>query len=132
MPPLRKSRNELSALIGVTAEALGIGAVFVEKDFWVTEVLRAATATIELEARDGSHHQVNTIFKGGTSLTRVHGLIERFSEDVDLLIGFPSVDASAGAKDRVLKGIRDAVCSWRWDVAAEPIRRDTSTTCSGY
>jgi hypothetical protein len=52
---------------------------------------------------------VSTIFKGGTSLSRVFGLIERFSEDVDLLVGFPPVDASTGAKERVLKGIRDAV-----------------------
>lgn len=109
MPLLREQRNDLSALVGLTADALGIGAVFFEKDFWVTEVLRAATAPIGLEARDGSRHSVSTIFKGGTSLSRVHGLIERFSEDVDLLVGFPPVDASTGAKERVLKGIRDAV-----------------------
>lgn len=109
MPLLRDSPNDLSALINLTAAARGIGAVFVEKDFWLTEVLRAATRPIELEARDGRRHRVSTIFKGGTSLSRIYGLIERFSEDVDLLIRFPSVDASAGAKDRVLKGIREAV-----------------------
>ncbi|MCV7125388.1 nucleotidyl transferase AbiEii/AbiGii toxin family protein [Mycobacterium lacus] len=109
MSLLREHRDDLRALVGLTADALGIGAVFVEKDFWVTEVLRAATSPVELEARDGSRHLVTTIFKGGTSLSRVHGLIQRFSEDVDLLVGFPPVDASAGAKDRVLKGIRDAV-----------------------
>lgn len=109
MPLLREQRDDLSALVSLTADALRIAAVFVEKDFWVTEVLRAATAPIELEARGGSRHSVSQIFKGGTSLSRVHGLIERFSEDVDLLVVFPPVDASTGAKERVLKGIRDAV-----------------------
>ena len=106
MALLREHHDDRKALVSRTADALGIGEVFVEKDFWVTEVLRAATASIELEARDGSRHPVSTIFKGGTSLSRVHGLIDRFSEDVDLLIGFPGVDASAGAKERVLKGRR--------------------------
>lgn len=109
MPRLREHRDDLRALVGITAEARGIGSVFIEKDFWVTEVLRAATAPITIVARDGSHHGVRTIFKGGTSLSRIYGVIERFSEDVDLLIGFPPVDASTGAKDHVLKSIRDSV-----------------------
>lgn len=109
MALLREHHDDRRALVSLTAGALGIAEIFVEKDFWVTEVLRAATAPIELEARDGSRHLVRAIFKGGTSLSRVHGLIERFSEDVDLLTVFPDVDASIGAKERVLKGIRDAV-----------------------
>lgn len=109
MPRLREHRDDLRALISLTAEAREIGSIFVEKDFWVTEVLRAATAPVGIVARDGSHHGVRTIFKGGTSLSRIYGIIERFSEDVDLLIGFPPCDASIGAKDRVLKSIRDSV-----------------------
>lgn len=109
MTLLRHHPNDLRALIDLTATARGINNVFVEKDFWVTETLRAATAPITLECRDGGEHPVHTIFKGGTSLSRIYGVIERFSEDVDLLIGFPPVDASVGAKDRVLKTIRDNV-----------------------
>lgn len=109
MPLLRDNPDDLQALIGGAAAAHGIDQVFVEKDFWVVEVLRAATGVVDVIAKDGSRHEVRTIFKGGTSLSRVYGLIERFSEDVDLLIGFPDVDLSTNAKDKVLKGIRDAV-----------------------
>jgi Nucleotidyl transferase AbiEii toxin, Type IV TA system len=109
MPLLREHRDDLRALVGITADARGIREVFVEKDLWVTEVLRAATASINVVARDQIAHPVRTIFKGGTSLSRIFGLIDRFSEDVDLLIGFPDVDASIGAKDKALKAIRDAV-----------------------
>lgn len=50
----------------------------VEKDFWVTWVLDKLFA----------HHDLSRIlmFKGGTSLSKVFGLIERFSEDIDLIL----------------------------------------------
>jgi predicted nucleotidyltransferase component of viral defense system len=49
----------------------------VEKDWWVVQAL---TCIFELE--DSTH----LVFKGGTSLSKAWGLIERFSEDVDLAI----------------------------------------------
>lgn len=128
MPLLREHRDDLRALIGITADARGIRDVFVEKDFWVTEVLRAATASLEVVAKDRTAHPVHTIFKGGTSLSRIFGLIERFSEDVDLLIGFPDVDVSIGAKDRVLKAIRDAVTEHLGIGAADAVPEGSPTT----
>ena len=55
----------------------GLPPYAIEKDAWVTMVLRMLF-TSEL-----SEH---IVFKGGTSLSKVYGLIERFSEDVDLAI----------------------------------------------
>jgi predicted nucleotidyltransferase component of viral defense system len=49
----------------------------IEKDAWVTLVLRMLFDS-ELDP--------HIVFKGGTSLSKVYGLIERFSEDVDLSI----------------------------------------------
>lgn len=128
MPLLREHRDDLRALIGLTAQARGIGDIFVEKDFWVTEVLRAATAPVELVAKDQNRFPVRTIFKGGTSLSRIYGLIERFSEDVDLLVGFPDVDSSTGAKDRVLKAIRAAVTAHLGIETAKATDEGPSTT----
>lgn len=51
--------------------------VIIEKDLWVTAVLRAL---FELPYAD------NISFKGGTSLSKCWNLIERFSEDVDIAI----------------------------------------------
>ena len=111
MAPLRSQPDEFAALVVAAADSLGINAGFVEKDFWVIEVLRSATAPRDVTAKDGSRQPVQAIFKGGTSLSRVYGLIERFSEDVDLLVSFPPVEIGVGTRDRVLKGIRDAVSS---------------------
>ncbi len=66
----------------------------VRKDYWVTRVLRALA---EDEA-----HQGLVLFKGGTSLSKGWRLIERFSEDVDLLLTGPNFGAMPErATDRV-------------------------------
>lgn len=66
---------------------------FVEKDFWITEVLRSVTQPIG---------GARVVFKGGTSLSKAFGLLDRFSEDVDVLV-CPDHGASKGSVDRVLK-----------------------------
>jgi hypothetical protein len=51
---------------------------------------------------DGSGAPVTFLFKGGTSLSRVFGIVDRFSEDVDLLAVFPE-SATMRARQKVLK-----------------------------
>jgi hypothetical protein len=48
----------------------------IEKDFWVCWTLRRLFTMRNLPA--------GLLFKGGTSLSKVHKAIERFSEDADL------------------------------------------------
>lgn len=101
---LREHLDDLDALVAQTASARGLAAPYVEKDFWVTEVLRAATVERDVAMPDGSTAAVTFLFKGGTSLSRVFGIVERFSEDVDLLAVFPD-GAAAAARHRVLKQV---------------------------
>lgn len=54
----------------------GIPALIVEKDFWVCWLLGRIFSTPSLGE--------NCVFKGGTSLSKVFGAINRFSEDIDL------------------------------------------------
>jgi predicted nucleotidyltransferase component of viral defense system len=71
-----KQRKELFML---TAERLGMGTVaVVEKDFWVCWTLKQLFEHPVLSKQ--------LIFKGGTSLSKVYGLIDRFSEDIDLVL----------------------------------------------
>ena len=86
---LRDSSDGLDALVVRVAAALGIPAAQVEKDFWVTEVLRAASPVRKIPKPDGTTAEVVFVFKGGTSLSRVFRIIDRFAEDVDLLAVFP-------------------------------------------
>jgi hypothetical protein len=95
---LRESPDDLVALVGEASDHLGIPQEFVEKDYWVTELLRSAANPVD---------DAVVIFKGGTSLSKAFGLIERFSEDVGILVSI--IDASFG-KERVHK-ILKRICT---------------------
>lgn len=56
----------------------GVDCVMLEKDVWVTYVLEKIFADQELSRI--------LRFKGGTSLSKAHHMIQRFSEDVDLVL----------------------------------------------
>jgi hypothetical protein len=84
---LRDSLDDLEALSGAAAEALGIpDPAFVEKDFWVVELLRSLVRPLAVEATGKEPASAEVLFKGGTSLSKAYGLIDRFSEDVDILV----------------------------------------------
>ena len=68
-----ESRADYFYQYGASAQ---IPAYIVEKDFWVCWLLGRIFATEEL-GRD-------CVFKGGTSLSKVFNVIQRFSEDIDL------------------------------------------------
>lgn len=70
-----KDRN---ALFTNTAAKMGINTAIVEKDFWVCYMLDYLFHR--------SKWQDKIAFKGGTSLSKSYGLIERFSEDIDLIL----------------------------------------------
>jgi predicted nucleotidyltransferase component of viral defense system len=63
--------------ISAAAEHFGMRGAFVEKDYWVTYALKNLSCSQEAQT---------TVFKGGTSLSKVFASINRFSEDVDLAI----------------------------------------------
>ncbi len=61
-----------------TAKNIGFNySTAIEKDWWVVR-------TIELIFK--SSISESTVFKGGTSLSKAWGLIDRFSEDIDLAL----------------------------------------------
>lgn len=66
---------EFEDLLQIVAQDRGIASGLVEKDYWVTHVLWSLQ-------RQG----FELWFKGGTSLSKGFGLIQRFSEDLDLKI----------------------------------------------
>jgi hypothetical protein len=72
-------------------------AQFVEKDFWVTELLRAVVA-------ESTRAAALAVFKGGTSLSKGYRIVERFSEDVDILL-VPAPELGQEARHRILRGI---------------------------
>lgn len=71
-------RAERALVINEVAGRLGLVPVIVEKDFWVCWALARIFETAEVAP--------HVVFKGGTSLAKVFGAIQRFSEDIDLAV----------------------------------------------
>ncbi len=88
----RLSAQQRSELFSETAARKGTTTAVVEKDFWVTWVLDRLFQQPEL-ARV-------LMFKGGTSLSKVYRLIERFSEDIDLILDWRELSGEDPLADR--------------------------------
>ena len=76
----------------------------VEKDWWVTTVLRALFALPYAE---------NLSFKGGTSLSKCYNLIARFSEDIDIGVYREFLGFSGNlSKTQINDKLRRTACSF--------------------
>jgi len=83
MPPAmdefaRRPADDRRAFTEEAASRRDLTPLIVGKDFWVCWTLRRLTTTPELKD--------HVTFKGGTSLSKAYGIIQRFSEDIDLTI----------------------------------------------
>ncbi|SFG24269.1 Nucleotidyl transferase AbiEii toxin, Type IV TA system [Salegentibacter agarivorans] len=74
---LHQNKKLFKQAIQFTSDQMQIRPIYVEKDYWVTYVLYTI-----YNNRIGK----DTIFKGGTALSKCYKIIERFSEDIDLVV----------------------------------------------
>jgi len=98
------SKKERLELYQEVHEKNGLSKVIIEKDWWVTAVLRALFSL---------QYAGHLSFKGGTSLSKCWNLIERFSEDIDIAVnreflGFHGALSKTQISDR----LRRAACSF--------------------
>ena len=94
-----------------TAQRFNIPEIYIEKDYWVT---------VALYSIFHSPIASESVFKGGTALSKCHKLIERFSEDVDMVVLNNSGESGNKLKNK-LKAITDAVSSIMPEVEIEGI-----------
>lgn len=91
---LHENKTLFRQSIAFTAQQMKILPIYVEKDYWVTYVLHLIFHdTIGTE----------TVFKGGTALSKCFGLIERFSEDIDLVVLRRETDGGNQLKSKLRK-----------------------------
>jgi hypothetical protein len=89
---LTSSIEDRRDLFLATAVRLGTTLQNVEKDFWVCWALDALFNGLDAGGP-------RLVFKGGTSLSKGYGLIERFSEDIDITVFREDIDAPASVTD---------------------------------
>lgn len=100
------SKQNFKAAIINTASKLKLNEAIVEKDFWVCLTLDYLFTH--------SKWKNNIAFKGGTCLSKVYKLINRFSEDIDLILDWRLVGYSINepyenrSNTKQLKFIKDS------------------------
>ena len=94
---LHNNKELFEQAILKTAEYLNIDAGIVEKDYYVTLMLKEISLSVD-----------DLVFKGGTSLSKCHKVINRFSEDIDLTIEYET-KPSEGKRKSLKKNIIAAI-----------------------
>lgn len=74
---LHENKTMFRQAVQFTADQMKIPAIYVEKDYWVTYALFTIF---------NNEIGKDTVFKGGTALSKCYNMIERFSEDIDLVV----------------------------------------------
>jgi len=110
---LHNDKTSFSAAIQAAADKLQIFPVFIEKDYWITLVLKRLS---ESKFSDG------VVFKGGTSLSKGYKLIDRFSDDIDIAM----LNVSSLSGNQVKNLIRDVVRDISIDLSELPDHPGTS------
>ena len=121
---LHENREDFEALIRLTSVYLKIPDVFIEKDYWVTVILKNIA---------NSEYRDCVVFKGGTSLSKAYNLISRFSEDVDLAL-LCDAGLSDGKRKTKLKNIETTATAGFTDasVRAQQSGREKTSKGSKY
>lgn len=106
----RASAQDRADLFRIAAEASGLTPALIEKDFWVCWTLQRLFA-LPVTAP-------HLLFKGGTTLSKVYKVIQRFSEDIDISVSREFIrpgeaDAvenapSRAQREKELKRLKDA------------------------
>ena len=120
-----KDRQEL---FNEAAIQKGVNPVIIEKDFWVCWILD------KLFSDDFISQKI--MFKGGTSLSKVFGLIERFSEDIDLILRWdevtdddPHEERSKKKQNIFNKETREKVHNYLKNTFVQEIQRVIGSIC---
>jgi len=82
--------EDRSELFSETASEMNLHPAIIEKDFWVCLVLHILFTSKIAD---------KIVFKGGTSLSKVFGVIRRFSEDIDLILDWGLLGFDSSEKD---------------------------------
>lgn len=116
---LHSDKEAFKEIIALAADRFGYEQSHVEKDYWVSKILRDISM---------SEYADKTYLKGGTSLSKAYGLIERFSEDLDLFVFTGDKGASKQAEKTLNKKLSKYIAELNSDIYKE----DLSETGGNY
>lgn len=103
MAYLHENREAFEDAVNHTRDVTGFTSVIIEKDYYVTMILKALSEKIPF-----------IVFKGGTSLSKCHGVIKRFSEDIDVTIDVQKL--TPGMKKKIKTAIEEVAAELKLSI----------------
>ncbi|MBG7631297.1 MAG: nucleotidyl transferase AbiEii/AbiGii toxin family protein [Bacteroidetes bacterium] len=100
---IKLNKKDKLNIFNQTSERSGLPSSAVEKDWWVT---------LSLNIIFSLPYSNHIVFKGGTSLSKAWNLIERFSEDIDLVIDRKHLGFEGELSKTQVSKLRKASCSF--------------------
>ncbi len=110
---LHSDKTLFRQAVQFTADQMNIPAIYVEKDYWVTYALHTIF---------NNEIGKDAVFKGGTALSKCFNLIDRFSEDIDLVVLKNEGESDNKLKSKI-KAISNIVSEVLSEVEIEGITR---------
>lgn len=110
---LKLPQDTQLAAVRIVADKYKVNDAIIEKDFWVVFVLYILFSE--------SKYSSSLIFKGGTSLSKAYNVIQRFSEDIDLVLDWcvlgyerdePWLERSKTAQKKFNKEVNNRAAIW--------------------
>lgn len=89
---LHENIDLFNQAIRATAQRMDILDIYIEKDYWVCYALNTIFK---------GHFKDVVVFKGGTALSKCYEIIERFSEDIDLVVLTEDVQSGNQKRERL-------------------------------
>ncbi|WP_434334631.1 nucleotidyl transferase AbiEii/AbiGii toxin family protein [Mycoplasma capricolum subsp. capricolum] len=119
-----KNDSELRILITNAANKKGLSEEVVEKDYWVSFLLDYIF--------NQSKWSMSFTFKGGTSLSKCFKLIERFSEDIDLILDWrlfgyqnePYIERTKSSQNKFNLELNEKVVTFLRDKFVKELNKD--------
>lgn len=121
------SQSEREDFFAFLESVTDIPVSLIEKDIWICLVMRNVF---------GNPQKLPMVFKGGTSLSKIYGAIDRFSEDIDVSIdsvklvekyagkSFDPETATRATMDKILKRIELCVSQYISDVILPELNKE--------
>ena len=125
------SNKERAIVINKVALSFPLKAFAIEKDFWVCFIL-------DHLFHDSEFHNL-FVFKGGTSLSKAYHVIERFSEDIDLILDWrelkidenPWQERSKTKQDKFNKQLNNKASKFFKDKLIPTLNAELTTKING-
>ena len=111
--------EDFKFFINKAAKEVNLSEFIIEKDYWVTYLLKNLVR---------SEFNNEFVFKGGTCLSKAYNLINRFSEDIDLLMLETENTKSKTQKGKRLSALREFVSNLSGITCTESNRSELYAT----